>query len=87
MAEENKNTTDYLKEKIKFLTEFFKQLFTLFFLVASGFTTLLVKVINNPNYQETIFLVVALLIIILILRKLFSLKAEIEILITELNSK
>jgi hypothetical protein len=87
MADKPINNKEYLKERIKFLTEFFKQLFTLFFLVASGFTTLMVKVFGNPNYIEGAFLIVGICIIIPILRKLFSLYREIENLLNELNEK
>ena len=38
---------DYIKERIKFEGEFFKQLFTLFLLLTSGTVTLLVRVLGN----------------------------------------
>ena len=38
---------DYIKEHIKFESEFFKQLFTLFLLLTSGTVTLLVRVLGN----------------------------------------
>lgn len=40
---------DYIKERLKFETEFFKQLATLFLLVGSATATLFARILNSPT--------------------------------------
>jgi hypothetical protein len=48
---------DYTKERIKFETEFFKQLMTVFIVLSTGTVTWLVKLVQNPNLSDGIILV------------------------------
>lgn len=48
---ESKISSDYLKERIKFETEFFKQVATLFLLVGSGVTTLAVSFFSSNDFM------------------------------------
>lgn len=56
---ESNGSVDYLKERIKFETEAFKQLATLFFLVGSGVTTLAVSFYSSKDFiiAKAIFMV------------------------------
>lgn len=51
---------DYIKERIKFETEFFKQLATLFLLVGSGTTTLFVRFVGNVNWLDGLVIVIGI---------------------------
>lgn len=49
---------DYIKERLKFETEFFKQLATLFLLVASGTTTIFVRFVSNVNWLDGLVILI-----------------------------
>ena len=53
---------DSIKERLKFETEFFKQLATLFLLVASGATTIFVRFVNNVNWLDGLVIFAGILV-------------------------
>lgn len=53
---------DYIKERLKFETEFFKQLATLFLLVGSGTTTIFVRFVSNVNWVDGLVIFVGILV-------------------------
>lgn len=66
---------DYIKERLKFETEFFKQLATLFLLVGSGTTTIFVRFVSNVNWIDGLVIVVGTLVsavIVVILRRKYK---------------
>lgn len=72
MTESTVDKPDYIKERLKFETEFFKQLATLFLLVGSGTTTIFVRFVITTNWLDGLVIVVGTLIsasIVVVLRR------------------
>lgn len=66
---------DYIKERLKFETEFFKQLATLFLLVASGTTTIFVRFVSGVNWVDGLVILVGTLltaVIVVFLRRKYN---------------
>ena len=77
---------DYLKERIKFETEFFKQLATLFLLIASGTTTVLVRALSSNSWLDIAVVVTGAFIAGLLSNVLRNRYKLINRLIDELNN-
>ncbi|AQG79265.1 hypothetical protein [Spirosoma montaniterrae] len=76
---------DYIKERIKFETEFFKQLATLFLLVASGTTTIFVRFVNNVNWLDGLVILTGIIVSAAIIAVLRQKHKVIYKLINDLN--
>lgn len=77
---------DYTKERIKFETEFFKQLFTLFLLIGSATATLFVRLLNDPPaFINGLLLILGSIAVGLIIGALRAKNKAINKLINDLN--
>lgn len=50
---------DYIKERIKFETEFFKQAFTFFLLISSATATLFARFLGNFSFVDGMLMVIS----------------------------
>ena len=54
---------DYIKERLKFETEFFKQISTFFLLIGTATATLFARVLNNPTLIDGLLMVLGSILV------------------------
>lgn len=77
--------SDYVKEKIKFLTEIFKLVFALFLVIASGTVALIVKQSTQSSRTEVGFAFMGMLFVVLLINILNALYKSIRNNLDKLN--